>query len=95
MTKAFLVLGMVAVTAGCALPPPTPEQAAARCEERARAAQGPDVGVTIGANSNTGPFAQGRISISADALRGRDPLAVYDECVFELTGEPPIRPARL
>ena len=68
MKKAFLLLGLVAVTSGCALPPPTPEQAAARCEERARAAQGPDVGVTIGANSNSAPFAQGRLSIWTAAL---------------------------
>jgi len=79
--------------AGCT--PPTPEQAAARCEERARSAQAPDVGITIGASSSDGPFASGNISISSDLLRGRDPLEVYETCVIELTGEPPIRPPRL
>ena len=84
---------MVAGLAACT--PISPERAADRCEERARAAQGPQVGVTVGANSNSGPFASGSISISSDAIRGRDPVAVYEECVFDLTGQEPIRPVRL
>lgn len=75
--------------------PVTPERAADRCEERARAAQGPQIGLTLGANSNSGPFASGSIGITSDAIRGRDPLQLYDECVFRLTGEMPIRPVRL
>ena len=82
-----------AMLAGCT--PPTPEQAAQRCEERARAAQAPEVGVTIGASSNDGPFASGTISVSSDLLRGRDPLEVYETCVIRLTGQPPVRPPRL
>lgn len=73
----------------------SPERAADRCEERARAAQGPTVGLTLGANSNSGPFASGSIGITSDAIRGRDPVQLYDECVFRLTGEMPIRPVRL
>jgi hypothetical protein len=83
----------VALIAGCS--PITPERAADRCEERARAAQGPEIGLTLGANSNSGPFASGSIGISSDAIRGRDPLAVYQSCVMNLTGEMPIRPVRL
>lgn len=86
---------ILAVLFLAACSPPTPEQAAARCEERARSAQAPDVGITIGASSNDGPFASGNISLSSDFLRGRDPLEVYETCVIELTGEPPIRPPRL
>ncbi len=89
----FAIVGCVILASACT--PITPERAADRCEERARAAQGPEVGATVGANSNSGPFASVGISISADALRGRDPLDVYESCVLELTGEPPIRPARL
>ena len=85
----LLLAGLTACT------PISPERAADRCEERARAAQGPEVGLTIGTNSNTGPFAGGSISISSDAIMGRDPLAVYEECVFDLTGQEPIRPPRL
>lgn len=92
MMRLVLLLGVALATA-CT--PVSPERAADRCEERARAAQGPEVGVTVGANSRTGGFASGSISISADALRGRDPIDVYESCVFNLTGELPIRPPRL
>lgn len=90
----YIALGIaLIVAAGCS--PITPERAADRCEERARAAQGPQIGLTLGANSESGPFAGGSIGISADAIRGLDPIAVYESCVMNLTGEPPIRPARL
>ncbi|MFO8127561.1 hypothetical protein [Yoonia sp.] len=88
----LLGVGIVVMTA-CT--PMSPERAADICEERARAAQGPEVGLTLGANSESGPFASGSISISADAIRGRDPIAVYESCVFNLTGEMPVRPPRL
>lgn len=92
MIRIAFAMAVVAVT-GCA--PITPERAADRCEERARAAQGPQIGLTLGANSNSGPFASGSIGISSDAIRGRDPIAVYESCVMNLTGAPPIRPVRL
>ena len=92
MMRLVILLSALLVTA-CT--PMSPERAADICEERARAAQGPEVGLTLGANSESGPFASGNISISADAIRGRDPIAVYESCVFNLTGEMPIRPPRL
>ena len=82
----FLVLLVAACT------PISPERAADRCEERARAAQGPTGSVTVGTNSRSGGFFEGSIGISTDAIRGLDPVAVYDRCVLELTGELPIRP---
>ena len=85
----FAVLAAMAVTA-CT--PIDPNRAADRCEERARAAQGPETRVEIGTNSASGTFASGNISVSSDFLRGLDPIAVYERCVFELTGELPIRP---
>ena len=88
-----LIITAVAGLAACG--EISPERAADRCEERARAAQGPEVGLTVGANSESGPFMGGSISISSDAIMGRDPLAVYEECVFDLTGQPPIRAPRL
>jgi len=88
-----VVLLSAALVTACT--PMSPERAADRCEERARAAQGPQIGLTLGANSDSGPFASGSIGISADAIRGRDPVAVYESCVFNLTGELPIRPPRL
>ena len=92
MMRIALVMAAIMVAA-CS--PITPERAADRCEERARAAQGPEIGLTLGANSDSGPFASGSIGISADAIRGLDPVAVYESCVMNLTGEPPIRPVRL
>ena len=81
--------------AACELPPISPERAAERCEDRARAAQGPEVSATFGVNSNSGGFASGSVGISSDYLRGLDPVAVYESCVQNLTGEPPIRPPQL
>jgi len=91
--RLFPVIAGIAVLSACG--DISPERAADRCEDRARAAQGPEVGLTVGANSNTGGFASGSIGISTDAIMGRDPVAVYEDCVFNLTGQPPIRPPRL
>jgi len=86
------------ITAGLALAAcgeMSPERAADRCEERARLAQGPEVGLRMGVSNNEGIFGGGNITISADSLQGKDPLAVYESCVLNLTGEPPIRAVRL
>ena len=85
----------VVLMAGCETTPPTPEEAAQRCEERAQAAQAPTGGVTVGVNNKTGVSTGINIGLSADLLSGRDPLEVYESCVIELTGQLPIRPARL
>ncbi|KPP84170.1 MAG: hypothetical protein HLUCCA08_01530 [Rhodobacteraceae bacterium HLUCCA08] len=79
----------------CTPQPVDPERAAQRCEERARAAAGPTGEVRLGANSEDGPFAGVSIGISSDYLAGRDPMAVYEQCVYDLTGAAPIRPPRL
>lgn len=92
MKRLLCLLGALAVSACGEV---SPERAADRCEERARAAQGPEVEVRVGANSQTGAVANGSIGISLDALRGRDPIEVYESCVFGLTGDLPVRPARL
>ncbi len=92
MIRLAFLIGTMALTA-CS--PVTPQQAADRCEERARAAQAPDVDLTVGASSNDGGFASASIGVSADFLRGRDPLEVYESCVVGLTGDLPIRPVRL
>lgn len=68
-----------------------PARAADRCEQRARAAQGPTGGITFGVNSNTGAFTEAEIGVTSDFLRGADPDLVFDRCVIELTGEGPIR----
>ena len=90
-------LAVLALTtlAACETPPMEPERAAQVCEERARAAQGPTGRVTLGANSSSGGFVGGEIGVSGDFLAGRDPLAVYEDCVRARTGAGPIRPPRL
>lgn len=93
MRRIAVITLCVVGLAACA--PMTAERAADRCEERARAAQGPELGLTMGVNNRTGVFGGASIGISADAIMGRDPLAVYESCVMNLTGELPIRPARL
>ena len=35
------------------------------------------------------------IGISSEFLRGKDPQRVYENCVFQKTGQGPIRPLRL
>ncbi len=91
--RPYILIAAVLGLAACA--EMTPERAADRCEERARAAQGPEVGVRAGVNSNSGAFGGVSVGISLDALQGRDPIAVYESCVMNLTGDAPIRPARL
>ncbi len=82
----------VLVLAVAACGAPDPETILRQCEDRARAAQGPDADVTVGVNSADGPFFEGRISVTGDALAGRDPLVVYEECVIRRTGALPTRP---
>lgn len=91
--KIFVIYALIAV-ALTACGKMTPERAAERCEERARAAAGPTGGVSLGVNSNSGGFANASIGVSADFLRGREPDAVYTDCMINLTGEVPTsRPA--
>ena len=91
----YVVAAGLPMLAACAVAPPTREQAAQQCEQRAQAAQAPQVGLGLGASSNGGAFGGAGIRLSGDLLHGRDPLEVYETCVIELTGQPPIRPARL
>jgi hypothetical protein len=82
---------VILVTVG-ACAPISPERAAEICEDRSRAAQGPTGGVTLGANSRTSGFASVEIGVSSNLIAGRDPLEVYETCVFDRTGAAPVRP---
>lgn len=92
MTLRWFVLLAVIGVAGCTLPPPDPETVARECEQRARQAQGPTGNVTIGMNSRSGPSLEGAIGVNSNFLRGRDPMEVYSSCVYQRTGQGPIRP---
>lgn len=74
--------------------PISPERAAKVCEDRARAATGPtgEVGVGIGTE---GPSGFLEVGVTSDYLLGRDPYAVYEDCVRQKTGEGPVRPLEL
>ena len=91
MIRCAAILGAMALAA-CDLPPPDRAVVAEQCEERARAAQGPTGQLTVGTNSSSGSFVDASVGVSADFLRGADPIAVYERCVFQRTGELPIRP---
>ena len=96
MVRVLLTLAAGAMLlAACEQVPMDPEQAALACEQRARGAQGPTGSVVLGASSDDGPFLGTSIGITGDYLAGRDPVQVYDDCVIQKTGAPPIRPPRL
>ncbi|MEJ6399016.1 hypothetical protein [Yoonia sp. 208BN28-4] len=78
--------------AGCTDIPVSPQLLATQCAEQARAALGPTGSVTLGANSNSGPFSRAEIGISSDFIRGLAPETVYDRCWFNRTGELPTIP---
>lgn len=72
----------------------SPELAAKKCEERARAAASPISGTAEFGVSNDGIVSDldVNIALSSDYVQGRDPYIVYDQCVRDLSGQGPIRP---
>jgi hypothetical protein len=94
MTRFLAPFAFLALAA-CDLPPPDPERVAQECEARARAAQGPTGTVSFGVNSEDGPFTSAEIGLTSDFLAGRDPVAVYEQCVYQRTGALPTRSPRL
>lgn len=95
MRRLLVLIPAAGLLAACEPTPLSPERAAQVCEERARAAQGPTGAIEVGASSEDGPFGGVAVGLSGDFLAGRDPLAVYEQCVIERSGQPPIRPPRL
>lgn len=93
--KRVILVGLVMGMAGCTVPLLSPERAADLCEDQARAALGPTGSATVGVNSNTGGFSSLSVGVSSDFLTGRDPIEVYEQCVFSRSGQAPIRPPDL
>lgn len=83
-------MSLLVLLAACG--PISVQQAEKACFERARLAQQPRGEVFLGANSKGQTAAGVDLSISSDFLRGLDPAAVYDQCVFQKSGLPPSRP---
>lgn len=95
LARFLLLMVPLGVLSACAPLPVDPEAAAQDCEARARAALGPTGSVTLGVNSQTGGYGGASIALSSDYLAGRDPVEVYNQCVWQKTGAAPIRPPRL
>lgn len=87
-------VALLSVLALAACAPVSPELAAKKCEERARAAASPISGTAEFGVSNDGIVSDldVNIALSSDYVQGRDPYIVYDQCVRDLSGQGPIRP---
>ena len=67
-------------------------QAERECVEQARLAEAPRGTIHVGVNSDGSSDLGGEVGISTDYLAGRDPSQVYDQCVFNRSGQMPSRP---
>lgn len=90
MKPALAILALA--TAACVQQPMTVEQAMVACVDRARAAAAPTGSLTVGANSNSGPFAGLSLGVSSDLLAGRSPDETFAICVAQKSGRNPTRP---
>ena len=86
--KRSFILVMLLVACG----PVSVQQAEKACFERARLAQQPRGTVGLGVNSNGKTSGLLDLQVSTDFLQGRDPSAVYDQCVYQKSGLPPSQP---
>ena len=82
-------LALVLLVAACG--PVSVQQAERQCLERAKAATGPHGEVAMGV-SNGKPRSRFKLEVNSDYLMGRDPSAVFDQCVFQKSGQPPSQP---
>lgn len=81
---------LVLLVAACG--PVSLQQAEKVCFERARLAQQPRGSVGLGVNSNGQTSGLLDVQVSSDFLQGRDPSAVYDQCVVQKSGQVPSLP---
>ena len=87
MKRALCLLIVLSACGPVSLP-----QAEKACFDRARLAQHPRGSVGLGVNSNGKTSGLLELQVSSDFLQGRDPAAVYDQCVYQKTGLPPSQP---
>lgn len=80
----------LALLSACA--PVSPAEAERICFERARLAAAPRGEVGIGINSRGQTASRLELNLSSDYIRGRDPSAVYDSCVYQKSGQLPSQP---
>lgn len=84
------VLASLLTMAACG--PVTVAQAERQCLARAYDATGPHGTVGVGVGGNGKARATVSLGVTSDYLMGRDPSAVYDQCVFQKSGQPPSQP---
>ena len=97
MRSVALTLALAGALAGCTQPRTiSAAQAADICEERANEVVGISGTAGVGVNSSTGLVGDVAIqlSLTSDSFSPSSRLSVYQGCVFDLTGQPPIRPLR-
>ena len=87
MKRFLLLLPLLAACGPVSLP-----QAERVCFERARLAQQPRGTVGLGVNSDGKVGGAFEVNVSSDFLQGRDPSAVYDQCVLQKSGQVPSQP---
>lgn len=85
MRALILLLGLAA----CG--PVSVQQAERQCLARAKAATGPQGEIAVGI-SNGKPRGSIKLDVNSDYLMGRDPSAIFDQCVFQKSGQPPNQP---
>ena len=87
-----MVLSLVGLGLLSACGPIPLADAERHCFDRARLAEHPRGSVAFGVGSGGRRGAGATIAISGDYLMGRDPSAVYDQCVMQQSGLPPSQP---
>lgn len=87
MTQAALPLLLALAACG----PISMADAERYCLDRAYGATGPHGEVAVGVAGGK-PSTRMTLDISTDALMGRDPSTVYNQCVLQKTGQPPSQP---
>jgi hypothetical protein len=87
MRAALLLIPIVLMSCG----PVSLPQAERACVERARLAEKPKAEVFIGINNKGEVLRGGSFGVSTDYLAGRDPAAVYTQCVKSRSGQFPTR----
>ena len=95
MRRPALVLAGLAAAATLAACGPIPvDQAERVCLDNARLAQAPRSTAAIGVGIGDGdvrPYGRFELDVSSDYIRGRDPSAVYQQCVLRRSGQLPTR----
>ena len=87
MKRAFPLFLMLAACGPVSL-----QQAEKACFDRARLAQQPRGTVGLGINSNGQTSGLLDVQVSTDFLQGRDPAVVYNQCVYQKSGQVPSQP---